>query len=632
MRPTPSTFLILLTIGACGGGAPTAPDASAEIENTILRTISGRVTVQEEVGLPDVRVDLTQGAHMDSTTTDLDGNYSFEGLTDGTYTVAVSDLPDNVLLPEPSKSIVTSEHEDSVHVDFIGRYVAVEITAASTPRTVYVGFTYGDTLVAVGGDGSYTWSVVAGTLPSGLELDVETGLISGVPAAYGPAAFTVEVKSGDGQADRTERAFDLILHPTAHCRDHPDEAIASFEDPDLEAVVRTELQLEPDERLTCTRLREIGGLFEDAEFSSLQGIQNLTSARLIHLPSSHISDLSPLSELTALMHLSLHHDTIPGDVPLSDISPLAGLTNLTRLTLSGHSIRDISPLRDLTALEDLDLSSNEISDISPLSHLTALHDLSLGSNRISDLTPLGGLRALGRLRLGWNEIHDVAALSGLPVLAHLDLQANRISDVGPLTGLNHLGTLILSSNRITDLSPLPAMPALAHVYLQDNPIEDIDALSGMTGLRMLYLGNLRLTDIGSVASLTHLTHLELDSNPYITDFEPLTHLTELEIFSLRDNPQFTSLEVLSGATKMRWVDVRGDDIESVEVLATFPELELVALSHNPRLRDIQPLIDHPGIGSNAHVWVDGTNVDCEAVEALLAKWVRVRSDCAPWSE
>jgi hypothetical protein len=39
------------------------------------------------------------------------------------------------------------------------------------------------TLQATGGTGSYTWSVISGTLPAGLSLDSSTGNITGVPAS-----------------------------------------------------------------------------------------------------------------------------------------------------------------------------------------------------------------------------------------------------------------------------------------------------------------------------------------------------------------------------------------------------------------------------------------------------------------
>ena len=58
-----------------------------------------------------------------------------------------------------------------------------------------VGQHYKAQLTASGGDAPYTWSVEKGfgTLPSGLTLNISTGVISGKPSAAGTSTFVVEV-------------------------------------------------------------------------------------------------------------------------------------------------------------------------------------------------------------------------------------------------------------------------------------------------------------------------------------------------------------------------------------------------------------------------------------------------------
>jgi len=60
------------------------------------------------------------------------------------------------------------------------------------------GVSYSTTLSAGGGTGSYLWSIVSGSLPSGLSLNVTTGVISGKPTAAGTSVFTVQVTDSDG--------------------------------------------------------------------------------------------------------------------------------------------------------------------------------------------------------------------------------------------------------------------------------------------------------------------------------------------------------------------------------------------------------------------------------------------------
>ncbi|MGA9770240.1 MAG: putative Ig domain-containing protein [Blastocatellia bacterium] len=52
---------------------------------------------------------------------------------------------------------------------------------------------------AAGGKSPYTWAVASGTLPAGLSLNANTGLISGTPSATGTNAFAVTVRDQDGR-------------------------------------------------------------------------------------------------------------------------------------------------------------------------------------------------------------------------------------------------------------------------------------------------------------------------------------------------------------------------------------------------------------------------------------------------
>ena len=80
--------------------------------------------------------------------------------------------------------------------------------------------------------------------------------------------------------------------------------------------------------------------------------------------TNKISDVSALSGLIKLKHLSL------GSHSISDVGPLYGLVNLLSLDLKNNSIADVSPLRELVGLEKLFIAGNPILDTSPLYPLT----------------------------------------------------------------------------------------------------------------------------------------------------------------------------------------------------------------------------------------------------------------------
>jgi hypothetical protein len=81
----------------------------------------------------------------------------------------------------------------------------IVITPATLPNAS-VNTAYSQTLSATGGTAPYTWTVSAGSLPVGLTLGANTGIISGTPQLPGSATFTVtatDVNKITGQAAYT---------------------------------------------------------------------------------------------------------------------------------------------------------------------------------------------------------------------------------------------------------------------------------------------------------------------------------------------------------------------------------------------------------------------------------------------
>ena len=96
------------------------------------------------------------------------------------------------------------------------------------------------------------------------------------------------------------------------------------------------------------------------------------------LGANQISDLSPLSNLTGLVHLELYQNDI------SDISALSNLTNLDFLFIQRNQISDISILSNFTNLYRLDISYNDIIDIEPLVDNTGISGAGDEVNLISN--------------------------------------------------------------------------------------------------------------------------------------------------------------------------------------------------------------------------------------------------------
>jgi hypothetical protein len=93
---------------------------------------------------------------------------------------------------------------DSVTVSVGG---SVLIVTTSLPDGV-VGSTYSQTLTAVGGDGTYVWSLASGALPDGLDVAAD-GTIGGTPTTAESSSFTVQVMS-DGESDTQALSIAIV--------------------------------------------------------------------------------------------------------------------------------------------------------------------------------------------------------------------------------------------------------------------------------------------------------------------------------------------------------------------------------------------------------------------------------------
>ena len=100
----------------------------------------------------------------------------------------------------------------------VATFKAVDSTPPAPPPVISTGSlasgtagaSYSATLTATGGITPYTWSVVSGSLPAGLSLASNTGVISGTPTAAGTASFTAQVRDANSQT--ASQAFSITIN------------------------------------------------------------------------------------------------------------------------------------------------------------------------------------------------------------------------------------------------------------------------------------------------------------------------------------------------------------------------------------------------------------------------------------
>ena len=88
------------------------------------------------------------------------------------------------------------------------------ITSASVP-SADVSVPYSASLTASGGVPPYTWSIVWGSLPAGLQLGASTGALSGSPTQTGTFAFRVQ--GMDAASHTAQQSFSLISTSSTAC-------------------------------------------------------------------------------------------------------------------------------------------------------------------------------------------------------------------------------------------------------------------------------------------------------------------------------------------------------------------------------------------------------------------------------
>ena len=294
------------------------------------------------------------------------------------------------------------------------------------------------------------------------------------------------------------------------------------------------------------RTIELSG--EKGDLSLLARFKRLQT---LDLYSEKAQDLSPLSKLTGLTHLTL-------EAPCEDLSPLSSLPRLQVLHILQANICDLSSLAKLTQLRELYLTDTP-EDLSPLSTRTALQVLVIDSNirNVSFLAKMTGLRTLALID---PSVRDLSPLSGLVNLRYLDLSelgtASTPTDLSPLSGLTSLESLNLAGARVRDLSPLSRMTALQWLNLRWTNARDLSPLSNLTRLKDLNLMDTPVRDVAPIAKLAALESLDLGGTR-VRDLSPLVALIHLKDLRVPKATPKARLEELRRA--LSGCDVQRDD-------------------------------------------------------------------------
>jgi Leucine-rich repeat (LRR) protein len=143
-------------------------------------------------------------------------------------------------------------------------------------------------------------------------------------------------------------------------------------------------------------------------------------------PSKHAKELTPIDSLavsdyslnlciknTGRLYIEEINALICNNKGIQYLDGIEQLTELKSLHLNFNQIEDISPILELEKLNILYLSDNKIQNLEPLSELTQLSELAIQKNNIKDISPLLSITSLKALYARSNRIYDFPALHSL---------------------------------------------------------------------------------------------------------------------------------------------------------------------------------------------------------------------------
>ncbi len=186
-------------------GDAVAPTAPAGLTVTVVGTT---ISLSWGLSTDNVAVTgfrLTRNGTVRTTTTAFDTTFLDTGLAAGTYTytVAAFDAAGN-----------TSAQSNSVSATVVGSAGLSFLTPSQLPAAV-LGEAYLGYIVADGGVTSYSFKLVSGRVPAGMQFTGNTlparpdARVTGTPTTVGTSTFTVEVRDGSGASAR--RTFTIVV-------------------------------------------------------------------------------------------------------------------------------------------------------------------------------------------------------------------------------------------------------------------------------------------------------------------------------------------------------------------------------------------------------------------------------------
>ena len=402
-----------------------------------------------------------------------------------------------------------------------------------------------------------------------------------------------------------------------------------------------DIQLGVDLRLAQVRsyndtAAKIGGqktLIDQGAFYN--GLTKIISSKKIDLSGEvMISDLSPLSKMSALQEVSLK------GTPVSDLMPLRNLNNLRILNISNTAVSSLEPLHYCTHITALNIKGTGIPDLGLLVNFPSLQDLDLSNTKISSLAPISALDSIDDLRLSYTPVSDLSPIAGLVKIELLNISSTRVTSLEPLKNITGLRILQADSTGISSLKALDNMALLQRISCDYTSLPKQEAISFMLSHPHAFLvfesaelakwWNGMNPDWQSL--LSHFTEL---SNPpskeqlhklilvdslniagrmNIKSLEPASMLSLLRVL-YASSTGVSDIGPLKNLTNLQTLYLNNTSVSSLLPLSGLPKLKVISIE-NTQVADLSPLY---GMKDLAFMYADNSQVVLKEANKLTDK-------------
>lgn len=352
---------------------------------------------------------------------------------------------------------------------------------------------------------------------------------------------------------------------------------------------------------------------------AVDSLSALVSIEELDLSYTLVTDLSPLTSLSALRELNLE-----GLEEVDDITPLSCMVQLETLNICYTAVQDVALLQSCVALQTLHAGGDD--DIFNVETLSRLHQLELvgrgtgthGVSQVSKLVNLQKLYLSGAGVMDMNGMASLAVLTNLDTLMFRDCHLGDMASLSKLVQLRHLActclhklaclpfmpkllTLDIHISSETDLSPVCVFTELQTLHLSKMVnLVDVTPLSTLVQLRRLDLTTTKVMNLTPLSNLTKLTSLDLNAATHLEDLSPLSTLVQMEVLNLCDIPLIVDVSTLSLLTRLQKLNLSHNHVHHAPSAGewTTPLLDVSPLSSMSSLRYLD--LRRHGTLSNAH--------------------------------